>query len=172
MLRCSPGADSAKMIRGLRFNPDGTLQSWNLFGCNLTALPGQFGTVRATGDLHLSANLLTTLPESFGAIRVGDLMLEGNQLTSLPESFGAITVRGSLHLWHNHLTCLPESFSDITVGGSLLLDSNSLAYLPENFGDISVGGDLRLLCGGNDIGPAHTEASRLLYPNVDGEVRK
>ena len=57
---------------------DGTLESWNLIGCNLTALPEEFGAVRTTGDLWLNNNQLTSLPESFGNITVGgDLHLKG-----------------------------------------------------------------------------------------------
>ena len=57
-------------------------------------LLGRFG-----GHLGLSYNQLTSLPESFGNLRVGgDLVLYNNQLTSLPESFGNITVGGDLYL--------------------------------------------------------------------------
>ena len=78
MLRCSPGADEAKIRKGLRFN-GGRLEHWVLGGCNLSALPEEFGTVRTTGDLWL----------------------EHNQLESLPESFANVTVGGALYLKYN-----------------------------------------------------------------------
>ena len=77
MLRCSPGADEAKIRAGLRFN-GGRLEYWNLSGCNLSALPEEFGTVRTTGDLVLRHNQLESLPESFANVTVGgDLFLKG-----------------------------------------------------------------------------------------------
>ena len=74
---CSPGTTEAQLRKGLRFNGDGTLESWNLGKCNLTALPEEFGAVRTTGDLDLYDNKLTSLPESFANITVGgDLWLK------------------------------------------------------------------------------------------------
>ena len=55
---CSPGTTEAQLRKGMRFNGDGTLESWDLSGCNLTALPEEFGAVRTTGDLWLSHNQL------------------------------------------------------------------------------------------------------------------
>ena len=128
---------------------DGTLESWNLIGCNLTALPEEFGAVRTTGHLALYNNKLTSLPESFGNLRVGGtLWLSNNQLTSLPESFGNLRVGGNLGLYSNQLTSLPESFANITVGGDLYLKY------------------------GGDIGPAMGEARALNYCNVKGKVWK
>eukprot|EP00658_Telonema_sp_P-2_P079021 TRINITY_DN7551_c0_g1_i2.p4 TRINITY_DN7551_c0_g1~~TRINITY_DN7551_c0_g1_i2.p4 ORF type:complete len:155 (-),score=34.08 TRINITY_DN7551_c0_g1_i2:49-513(-) len=76
IMRSSPGADEAKIRKGLRFNGDGTLQHWFL-ECGLTALPEEFGTVRTTGSLDLNGNQLASLPESFGALTVGGhLVLE------------------------------------------------------------------------------------------------
>ena len=75
---CSPGTTEAQLREGLRFNGDGTLERWNLIGCNLTALPEEFGAVRTTGTLYLHVNKLTSLPESFGNLRVGgNLVLKG-----------------------------------------------------------------------------------------------
>ena len=102
MLRCSPGSTEEGIRRGLRFHADGRLQFWNLYGCALTALPEEFGTVRTTGDLRL----------------------DGNQIASLPESFGHITVGGHLHLYGNQIASLPESFGRIAVGGDLYLKCN------------------------------------------------
>jgi internalin A len=61
--------------------------------------------------LYQNDNELTTLPESFGSLKVGgDLRLHSNQLKTLPESFGSLTVGGDLWLHSNQLTTLPESF--------------------------------------------------------------
>ena len=52
----------------------------------------------------------------------GDLYLNKNQLSSLPDSFGSIKVGGAtdghvlLHLGHNQLSSLPDSFGSITIG--------------------------------------------------------
>jgi hypothetical protein len=54
----------------------------------------------------------------------------------------------------------------------MYLHGSRLASLPESFGALTVGGSLVVKAGGDDIGPAHAEASRLHYPNVRGEVRK
>ena len=78
MLRCSPGADEAKIRKGLRFN-GGRLEQWDLRACNLSALPEEFGTVRTTGALDLNNNQLKSLPESFANITVGGgLWLKGD----------------------------------------------------------------------------------------------
>jgi leucine-rich repeat protein SHOC2 len=49
-----------------------------------------------------------------------------NNLTSLPESFGNLKVRGDLYLMYNNLTSLPESFGNLKVGGYLILSNNNL----------------------------------------------
>ena len=75
---------------------------------------------------------------------VGNLDLSFNQLTELPESFGSLTVGGYLWLNNNRLTTLPESFGSLKVGGDLWLDANRLTTLPESFGSLNVGGDVYL----------------------------
>ena len=60
----------------------------------------------------------------------GNLALNGNNLTSLPESFGNLKIGGSLWLHRNELTSLPESFGNLKIGGNLWLHNNNLTSLP------------------------------------------
>ena len=111
----------------------------------LTTLPESFGSLKVGGNLYLSSNKMTRLPESFGSLSVGgDLRLSKNQLTRLPASFGSLTVGGSLLLYRNQLTALPDSFGSLTVDGTLDLSANRLTALPESVGSLTVDGDLWL----------------------------
>ena len=58
---------------------------------------------------------------------IGDLYLSNNQLTSLPDGFNP-TVGGSLFLSYNQLTKLPDGFNP-TVGGSLSLFYTQLLHI-------------------------------------------
>ena len=112
---------------------------------NLTSLPESFGNLKIGGDLWLSNNNLTSLPESFGNLKIGDsLWLQGNELTSLPESFGNLKIGGGLFLDNNNLTSLPESFGNLKIDGTLWLSDNQLTSLPESFGNLKIGGGLWL----------------------------
>jgi Leucine-rich repeat (LRR) protein len=114
---------------------------------NLTSLPKSFGNLKIGGNLGLSNNNLTSLPESFGNLKIGgDLTLWGNNLTSLPESFGKLKIGGDLLISNNNLTSLPESFGNLKIGGGLTLSHNNLTSLPESFGNLKIGGSLRLDC--------------------------
>jgi hypothetical protein len=103
----------------------------SLFSNSLTSLPESFGNLKIGGDLYLFSNPLTSLPESFGNLKIGgDLSLCNNSLTSLPESFCNLKIGGDLYLAYNLLTSLPESFCNLKIGGDLYLDGNSLTSLP------------------------------------------
>jgi Leucine-rich repeat (LRR) protein len=58
--------------------------------------------------LDLSNNKLTSLPDSFGNLKVNRLYLSNNKLTSLPDSFGNLKLN-YLNLSNNKLTSLPDS---------------------------------------------------------------
>jgi hypothetical protein len=47
-------------------------------------------------------------------------------VASLPESFGGLTVGGGLYLQNNKLESLPESFESLTLDGDLSLNNNDL----------------------------------------------
>ena len=112
---------------------------------NLTSLPESFGNLKIGGDLWLNDNELTSLPESFGNLKIGGrLGLNRNELTSLPESFGNLKIGGDLLLRYNNLKSLPESFENLKIGDSLWLDRNNLKSLPESFGNLKIGGGLFL----------------------------
>ena len=79
--------------------------------------------VEVKGDLWLNSNNLTSLPESFGNLKIGgSLDLDFNKLESLPESFGNLQIGGSLELRYNKLKSLPESYDDIDVKGNIYMD--------------------------------------------------
>ena len=88
--------------------------------------------VEVKGNLYLGRNNLTSLPESFGNLKIGGcLHLNHNKLTSLPESFGNLKIGGNLWLFNNNLTSLPDSFGNLKIGGYLGLGYNNLTSLPE-----------------------------------------
>ena len=116
-----------------------------LFAKSLTSLPESFGNLKISGHLYLDGNSLTSLPESFGNLKIGrGLALSNNLLTSLPESFGNLKINGNLNLLCNRIKSIPESFGNIKIGGSLELNNNSLEYLPESFGNLKIGYNLDL----------------------------
>ena len=119
MVELNPHLTVEELMERVTFEEeDGcTLQSWDLAGKGLTALPESFGDLTLSGSLSLGRNRLRTLPESFGSLTVGgNLILSQNQLRTLPESFGSLTVGGDLYLGGNQLTTLPESFPNVKGG--------------------------------------------------------
>ena len=145
MLEANPTVLKMRLTRGLSFNDDGSLHSWNLSFCELKILPDSFGHVRYTGSLDLSTNLLEHLPQTFcGVLTGGDLILTSNKLKDLPELFGRVTVGGNLALASNQLQHLPESFGRMIVPGNLDCTGNKLLDLPESFCGVKVGGDIIL----------------------------
>ena len=121
--------------------------------------------VEVEGDLSLTNNNLTSLPESFGNLKIGGgLWLYNNQLTSLPESFGNLKIGWSLWLNSNNLTSLPESFGNLKIGGDLNLDHNNLTSLPESFGNLKIGGNLWL--DGNNL------TSEPIIPSMKQTIEK
>ena len=68
----------------------------------------------ALQTLDLEGKQLTALPESFGQLTaLQTVYLDENQLTALPESFGQLTALQNLGLSENQLTALPESFRQL-----------------------------------------------------------
>ena len=65
------------------------------------------------------------------------MVLSNNLLQTLPESFGNIKVGGNLLLSYNLLKKLPTSFENITVGGNLILSYNlPNLILPYSFDNV------------------------------------
>ena len=149
MIQCSPGAKEPLIRGNIHFGNDGLLSSWDMSHCNLSALPDEIGILCFAGWLRLDHNLLKSLPESFGNIRVLCLNLDHNQLQFLPESFGNIRMSGALYLSDNELEYLPASFCEIRVRGSIWLHNNLLESLPENFSCIELKNSLNL--SGNQL---------------------
>ena len=88
----------------------------------------------------------------------GYLCLSNNSLTSLPESFGNLKIGGGLSLCNNSLTSLPESFGNLQIGGNLYLDNNSLTSLPESFGNLKIGGEIYM----DEIQPKQSDKDRII----------
>ena len=81
------------------------MQSLDLSGNQLTALPEWLGSSRSCSRWTSAANQLTALPESLGQLtQLQSLNLSGNQLTALPESLGQLTQLQTLNLSDNQLT--------------------------------------------------------------------
>jgi hypothetical protein len=143
---------------------------------NLTSLPESFGNLQIGGNLWLDNNQFASLPESFGNLKIGGgLWLRENNLTSLPESFGNLKIGGSLSLSHNNLASLPESFGNLKIGGDLWLYNNQFTSLPESFGNLKIGGCL-WLCDNNltsePIIPSMKQTIEKDWCFLDGIVRE
>jgi Leucine-rich repeat (LRR) protein len=111
----------------------------------LTSLPESFGNLKIGGGLYLHENNFTSLPESFGNLKIGgSLWLDGSNLRSLPKYFGNLKIGGSLELSYNKLKSLPESFGNLKIDGDLGLSNNKLESLPESFGNLKIGDGLYL----------------------------
>lgn len=79
----------------------------------LTALPADFGNLKALTFLDLSGNQLATLPDSMRYLTgLQTLKLNGNRLTDLPEWIGQLPALASLDVRGNPLTQLPASLSE------------------------------------------------------------
>jgi len=117
----------------------------NLHHRKLTSLPESFGNLKIGGNLFLHGSSLTSLPESFGNLKIGgDLWLDNNKLEYLPKSFGNLKIGFTLWLNNNNLASLPESFGNLKIGSNLWLYKNNLTSLPESFGNLKIGGGLGL----------------------------
>ena len=114
------------------------MQSLNLSGNQLTALPWSLGQLTQLQSLNLSINRLTALPESLGELtRLRSLYLSNNQLPALPESVGGLTQLQSLYLSNNQLSALPESLGQLAQLQLLDLARNQLMALPESLGQLT-----------------------------------
>ena len=123
---------------------DGDISDYNMLVAQLNSLQ-ESDKLLVIGDINLSENQLTSLPESFGNLRInGKLILTNNRLKSLPESFSNIQISNDLYLVNNSLTTLPESFGNIQVGMDLVLTKNLLTSLPESFGNLKLNRNLFL----------------------------
>eukprot|EP00658_Telonema_sp_P-2_P073934 TRINITY_DN63085_c0_g1_i1.p2 TRINITY_DN63085_c0_g1~~TRINITY_DN63085_c0_g1_i1.p2 ORF type:complete len:128 (+),score=17.94 TRINITY_DN63085_c0_g1_i1:111-494(+) len=106
----NPRCSEDRLRRGLFFDDDGLLHSWNLTMCDLDRLPDSFGRMRVVGSVDLSYNGLSGLPETVGELVVGgNLHLRDNMLRSLPASFGQMKVGGYVSWRNNFLSDLPPS---------------------------------------------------------------
>lgn len=160
MMALNPHIRRSSLTSHARFDEDGTLLMWPLFGCSLRELPESFGCLTVRNNLSLNQNHLQSLPESFGHLVVGDsLNLEGNQIASLPESFSSIRVGRNLWLGSNCLQSLPDNFGGTNVGGDLSLSRNDLSSLPDSFAELAVGG--KVVLTGNDLPRQGTPGLRI-----------
>eukprot|EP01119_Soliformovum_irregulare_P006010 TRINITY_DN1775_c0_g1_i1.p1 TRINITY_DN1775_c0_g1~~TRINITY_DN1775_c0_g1_i1.p1 ORF type:complete len:603 (+),score=187.01 TRINITY_DN1775_c0_g1_i1:271-1809(+) len=142
-------------------SPFKNLQSLNLSGNQLTALPPSIGMLVQLKELLVNGNLLKTLPPELGDLvsleklniannqikrlvddignlrKLEDLNATGNPLTILPPSIGECQNMEVLDLSCCELTALPDQFPHMAKLLELNLGSNKLTELPENMGMMS-----------------------------------
>ena len=93
------------------------------------------------GDLDWDGLGLTTLPDSIGDLRIdGDLILTMNEFSCLPDTFANLVILGNLDLSNCDLVSLPENIGVMQIGGNLRLRETLLSSLPASFSDITVEG--------------------------------
>ncbi|KAL0265932.1 UNVERIFIED_CONTAM: hypothetical protein PYX00_011649 [Menopon gallinae] len=80
------------------------LQALDLYGNQLTALPGEIGCLSQLRNINLSLNQLTTLPKEIGSLsQLQVLYLFNNQLTTLPREMASLPSIILLNLRNNPL---------------------------------------------------------------------
>lgn len=100
----------------LQLNSDGSIKNWDLSDCGLKKFPELNEDINITGDLILSGNELTSLPESFCRFTVGgSLLLDDNKLESLPKTLNKIKVGINFNLQGNDalpilVTCVEHDY--------------------------------------------------------------
>ncbi len=114
------------------------MQSLDVSGNQLTALPESLGQLRKLQSIDVSSNQLTALPESLGELaELQSLDVSGNRLTALPKSLGQLTQLQSLDVSGNQLTALPKSLGQLAQLQSLDVSGNQLRALPESLGQLT-----------------------------------
>ncbi len=103
--------------------------------------PNIIGELPALETLHLSANGLEQIPDTFFAkiTKLRELVLTDNKLRSIPSSISSLKALSVLHLSNNtELSCLPDEM--FTLGPSL--NVLFLAQCPKIFATLSGSGGL------------------------------
>eukprot|EP00939_MAST-03C_sp_MAST-3C-sp1_P003827 g3827.t1 len=140
----------------IRFVPDDlgrvkTLQFLFLNGNALTCVPASLGDLLGLVELRLQENKISSLPEglfrSHSAMSV--LHLSSNMLRSLPRSIKYLTHLTELRVAHNELTSVPSELGCLKKLRRLDVGYNRLRALPDSIGKLSRLRELR--ASNNDI---------------------
>ena len=105
-------------------------------------------------------NQLSSLPKSFGKLKLRNLKLNNNDLTSLPMTFGDLENIAHMDLSNNKLQTLPETFGNLNLL-TLNLSNNLFHELPECIGDLRSLSYLDI--GNNNIGNLPNWMTKLIH---------
>lgn len=118
-----------------RFGELQQLEMLNIFGARLTTLPSGFTRLYKLDYCRIEAQL-TALPEDFGQLRaLTQLHLAENRLTALPDSMADLHQLEHLDLSGNCLTVLPEWIGRLPSLDWLDVRGNPLTELPASLGE-------------------------------------
>lgn len=104
--------------------------------CGLQSLPVLFDQLTALEQLHLDGNKLGQLPPMGQLRALGQLSVSNNQLTALPDDIGQLTQLTVLQADQNKLAQLPASLGRLINLRSLSLNNNQLEQLPDQLGKL------------------------------------
>ncbi len=101
----------------------------------IETLPSQLCNCANLQRLYVQGNLLTTLPNVFGKLKLLiELDLSRNQFTDFPEVLSTVTQLTTLKISHNRLTTLPKSLLRMKSMILLDLESNRFDHPPSVLG--------------------------------------
>lgn len=113
------------------------LQTLELDGKQLPALPGEIGRLTNLQTLKLHNNQLADLPDEIGELtHLKTLKLHNNQLAALPDAIGKMTNLKTLFLNNNQLADLPDVIGKMKNLRSLWLRNNQFTTVPRALLDL------------------------------------
>uniref|UniRef100_A0A7S3ZGM3 Disease resistance R13L4/SHOC-2-like LRR domain-containing protein n=1 Tax=Lotharella globosa TaxID=91324 RepID=A0A7S3ZGM3_9EUKA len=105
----------------------------NLSGKDLTmsAIPAGMSLLKGLRVLRLESNMLESLPDEFGELRLRTLDLSENKFTRLPASVTKMSSLKGLYVERNELKALPNEISKLINLEVLKMRMNKVKALPE-----------------------------------------
>ncbi|MPR34055.1 leucine-rich repeat domain-containing protein [Salmonirosea aquatica] len=108
-----------------------SLHDLNLYGCELTSLPGGIRKLRGLEVLDLYYNTFAELPKPVTRLRkLNQLAVAHNQITTLPKRIDRLKHLQMFYIHHNHLSTLPDRMPRLEKLQLLDLGYNWFSTLP------------------------------------------
>jgi Leucine-rich repeat (LRR) protein len=113
------------------------VQTLDLSGLELRAIPPEISALTQLQYLHLSDNQISSIPNSLGNLPLlQQLDLARNQISSIPDSLSNLPQLKVLNLANNQMISIPDSFSKLSQLKSLGLINNQMISIPDSFSNL------------------------------------